>query len=408
MKILTISNSDTSGGASRAAYRLHQSYLLSGLRSELLVNNKVSDDYTVHQPTSSINASISVKLEALIQRFQISRNPVLHSGNWFGSQVFKTIKYSDCDIVNVHWVNKECLSIKQIGQINKPVVMTLHDMWAFCGGEHYCEDYENSRFRLGYNSTKTTNLVKGIDLNKVVWSRKVKYWKKPFTIVTPSEWLSLCARESVLFKGWNVVTIPNALDTKVFKPINKRLARELLGLPLNNKLIGFGALRGTEDPRKGADLLFKSLNFLSGANVECVVFGQSTPKLKPITNIPMNFIGHIHDDITLALFYNAIDIMVVPSRQEAFGQTASEAQSCGTPVVAFNTTGLSDVVKHKMTGYLANPFDVNDLAYGIEYLLKNEDGIDFNGNSRNRAIKLWDYNVISEQYRDLFNSVLGR
>ncbi|WP_369492374.1 hypothetical protein [Photobacterium angustum] len=138
--------------------------------------------------------------------------------------------------------------------------MTLHDMWAFCGGEHYCSDDVNSRFRLGYSANNKVDLLSGIDLNRFIWNEKMKYWKaKNFTIVTPSQWLSQCAKESMLFKGCNIVTIPNALDIDVFKPIDKKIARELLNLPLEGKLVGFGALGGSKDLRKGFDLLEEAL-----------------------------------------------------------------------------------------------------------------------------------------------------
>ncbi|WP_305402625.1 glycosyltransferase [Photobacterium leiognathi] len=230
--------------------------------------------------------------------------------------------------------------------------------------------------------------------------------RKPFTIVTPSNWLSQCARESVLFKGWDVHTIPNALDTDVFRPVDKKLARDLLNLSIDKKLIGFGAMGGGTDSNKGFDLLEDALKELSvNENYQCIVFGQSTPEKISNLGLPVKFIGHLNDDVTLTLFYNAIDVMVVPSRQENLPQTATEAQACGTPVVAFNTTGLVDAVDHKTTGYLANPFDTNDLAYGIRWCINNK--LDLGNNARNKAISEWSYNIISEKYNLLYKKCLN-
>ncbi|HIF9066814.1 TPA: glycosyltransferase family 4 protein [Photobacterium damselae] len=410
MRVNIISNSDTAGGAARAAYRLHLALNKNNIESQMVVKHKSSDDYAVISP-SKIKQVCSKGIDLVsgkLQKIQKTKNPILHSANFFGSDVFKIIQKSDADIINIHWINGETLSIKQISKINKPVVMTLHDMWAFCGGEHYCSDDVNSRFRLGYSANNKIDLLSGIDLNRFIWNEKMKYWKaKNFTIVTPSRWLSQCAKESMLFKDCNIVTIPNALDMDVFKPIDKKIARELLNLPLEGKLVGFGALGGSKDLRKGFDLLEEALKKLSfKEDYRCVVFGQSTPKKVPNLGVPINYIGHLNDDITLALFYNAIDVMVVPSRQENLPQTATESQACGTPVVAFNTTGFPDAIEHKVTGYLASVFDSNDLASGIKWCIDN-DSHNLHLNCRDRAVSLWSQNVISKKYTQLYYSIIN-
>jgi glycosyltransferase involved in cell wall biosynthesis len=100
-----------------------------------------------------------------------------------------------------------------------------------------------------------------------------------------------------------------------------------------------------------------------------VVFGQHAPRSPSSLGLPIHYTGHLHDDRSLRVLYSAADAMVVPSRQEAFGQTASEAHACGTPVVAFNTGGLADIVEHQSTGYLSKAFDTEDLAQGITWVL---------------------------------------
>ncbi|WP_188007792.1 glycosyltransferase [Photobacterium damselae] len=411
MKISIVSFSDLNGGAARAAYRLHKALCVTEMKSQMLVKHKSSDDYTVLSPTGAkqIYSKFINFVSRSIQKSQITNNPILHSSNFFGSSVFELVQKSDADLINLHWINGETISIRQISKINKSVVLTLHDMWAFCGTEHYCEDNLNSRFRVGYSKKNKIDIIAGIDLNRFIWMLKKRYWKsKKFTIVTPSCWLSQCAMDSLLFKHCEIYTIPNALDIDVFKPVDKNLAKTLLNLPLDKKLIGFGAMGGRDDPRKGYDLLEDALKELSvNENYQCIVFGQSTPETTPNLGLPVKFIGHLNDDVTLTLFYNAIDVMVVPSKQEAFGQTASEAQACGTPVVAFNTTGLIDVVEHKVTGYLAEPFNVNDLANGIEWVLLNTNSNKFTQNCRRRAIRLWSYDAVSLKYKELFEAIKG-
>lgn len=412
MKINIVSHSDTVGGAARAAYRLHQALIKNGLISEMIVKVKQSDDFTVVASPSKLLQTFSRGVGFLsnnCNRLQKTKSPTLHSFNFIGSYVFRKIQSSNAEIINLHWINAETLTIKQISKINKPIILTLHDMWAFCGSEHLSVDTGFSQFRLGYDKkTKDSDHISGIDLNYFTWCRKKKYWNKPFTIVTPSTWLSKCVRESKLFSGWDVHTIPNTLNTDVFKPMERNVARKVLNLPQNKKLIGFGAMGGGADPNKGFDLLVDALLHLDNkTDYHCVVFGQSAPKDVPNFGLPVIYLGHLHDDATLALFYNAIDVMVVPSRQEAFGQAASEAQASATPVVAFRTTGLIDVVEHQTTGYLAKPFEASDLACGISWCLNDE----FRYKSlslaaRERAKNLWSEKVVALQYRSLYEAVL--
>lgn len=413
MKISIVSTSDIYGGAARAAFRLHNAFKYFDINSEMIVKNKLSDYSSIKNDARNMNRIKDMFLQQaskFIQNKQYSLNPILHSGNWFGSNLFEQANESDSDIINIHWVNGEGLSIKQIADISKPKVMTLHDMWAFCGGEHYCEDNNLARFRCGYTKNNAIYLKKGFDLDRKIWERKLKYWTQKFPIVTPSNWLSKCASESLVFSGWDIRTIPNVLDVNVYKPFDKILSRELLGLPVDKKLIGFGAMGGGRDPRKGADLLFNAIKVLSDSDeskyFECVIFGQSKPEGEASVSIPLNYLGHLNDDVALMLFYNAIDVMVVPSRLEAFGQTASEAQSCGTPVVAFNSTGLVDIIEHKTSGYLADAFDCADLADGILWCTSNEARqVELSINSRKRALSNWSVESIFPKYRDLFNDI---
>ncbi|MDF2155718.1 glycosyltransferase [Vibrio sp. CAU 1672] len=411
MKVDIVAQSDTAGGAARASFRLHKAFLNSALvESEMLVVRKFSDLNSVHCALSKqeIFSNILCNLiEKKIVSFHKTDNPVLHSANFFGSNLLSKINESSAEITNLHWCNHNALSIKQIAKIQKPIVMTLHDMWAFCGGEHYVDNYREHDiiYKRGKISNFNQSFSNKFDLNKSIWNRKRKYWGNDMTIVTPSDWLTQCAAESELFGNSKVFTIPNALDTNLYRPLCKDFSRSIFNIDDNKKIIGFGALGGGTDLRKGFDLLKDALKSIEHkGDYRCVVFGQSKPRVMPDIGLPVEFIGHLNDDITLSLFYNTLDVMVVPSRLEAFGQTASEAQSCGVPVVAFDTTGLKDVVSHGMTGYLAKVFDVKDLACGIEWCT-GEDNPQLKLNARKRAVKLWSQDVVTQSYLKVFNQL---
>lgn len=414
MKVLHVSHSDISGGAARAAYRLHRAQLAVGIDSRMLVRSKKSDDWTVQGPVSRIEKLVNIMrgfIGSHLMKLQHSKNVNFHSGNLLPSKLAKEINVSDVDVVNLHWVAGETMSIEDVGRIKKPIVWTMHDMWPFCGAEHVTGYDVNARWRAGYTKANRGENELGLDLDRYVWQRKLKAWQPPMHIVAPSHWLAECAKGSKLFEGKSVNVIPNTLNTDVYKPLDNAFCREALNLPSDKKIILFGAMGGGRDPNKGYDLLISALEHLSLSvkddSVHCVVFGQSEPQKAPELPLKTKWLGHIHDDATLALLYNAATVMVVPSRQENLPQTATEAQACGTPVVAFDCTGLRDVVEHQQTGYLAKAYDSVDMAAGLQWILDNPVEYERLGkNARQRAEKLWNTNIVVEQYRAVYTKVL--
>ena len=175
-------------------------------------------------------------------------NPILHSPSVLPSKWKNKLNNSIDDIVHLHWIAAEMLSIADIGKIRKPLIWTLHDMWAFCGAEHISND---NRYIDGYRSSNRPEYEKGFDLNRWTWNRKVKHWKKPIQIVTPSNWLAKCARNSSLMRDWPIQVVPNAINTDQWRPINQATARELLGLPRNEQILLFGAMGGAYEHHKG-------------------------------------------------------------------------------------------------------------------------------------------------------------
>jgi glycosyltransferase involved in cell wall biosynthesis len=415
MKVISLNNTDISGGAARAAYRIHHALRLKGVNSIMRVNVKTSSDWTVEGPKTKIGkamAHIRRHLGGLLTYLLKTDNKALHSPAILYSNLYKELNKSDADIVHLHWINGEVMSIRNIGKINKPIVWTLHDMWAFSGCEHYSEEH---RWRDGYYKNNRPGYELGFDLNRWTWNRKKKAWKSPIQIVTPSTWLANCARQSPLMKDWPITVIPNAVDTDVWKPVNQFQARELLNLPQGVPILLFGAIGGSKDYRKGFDLLLESIEYLHGNvdNLRLLVVGELRPKTPINFKFPVDYVEHLHDDLSMRVVYSAADVLVNPARQEAFGQTASEAHACGTPVVAFDNSGLADIVMHKHTGYLATAFDAKDMAQGILWVLQQE--IDLNSdkvsqlskNARKSAIERFSYPIIAKQYLDVYSDCIA-
>lgn len=410
MKILHISYSDINGGAAIAAYRLHRSLIDSGVNSAMFVVNRSSGDFTVDSYQNKYQKVLSIVkpqiVNLFLNYFLKTKNKTIHSLSYFSSKLVNKINSSDVDIVHIHWFQREMLSISDISKIKKHVVWTMHDMWAFCGAEHYTEDF---RWRDGYSKNNRPSYEKGLDINRFIWKKKIKYWNSPIHLVSPSNWLSNFARNSKLMSKWPVSVIHNPIDTKTWKPISKKLSRELLNLPSETDLLLFGAVGGTLDFRKGFDLLENSLKLLpKDNNIQLVVFGQSKPKDPPNFPFPVHYLGHVNDDLTLRTVYSAADLFILPSRQDNLPNTGIESLSCGTPVLAFNTGGLSDIVVHEYNGYLADSFDVHDFSNGVMWLLKksNSQRENISKNARNYAVSNFDKNTISSQYIKLYKTLV--
>ena len=404
-----INFSDITGGASRAAYRIHHALRSDGVDSKMHVAKATVGDWTVSSPTGKIFRLGTLARPHIVLLLRNLLRTVDHaplSLSVLPSGWPQRINKSDADVAHLHWVCGEMMSVEDIGHIRKPIVWTLHDMWAFCGAEHYST---NERWREGYRASNRPKCEGGFDLNRWVWGRKHAKWKKPFQIVTPSRWLAGCVKKSALMHDWPVTIIPNAIDTDLWQPIDRSTARMLMGLPQDAQLIAFGSLESVRAHHKGFDLLLSALTHLRGhsSGVEVVIFGQGRPSNIPDLGFRIHYTGHLHDDLSLRVLYSAVDTVVIPSRMDNLPNVGVESLACGTPVVAFDTCGLPDIVTHKQTGWLAKPFDAEDLATGIRWILQDEARLmRLRHASRAYALEHFSFPIVAAQYEALYQRVL--
>ncbi len=411
MKILIANTSDIEGGAARAAYRLHRSLLDAGIESKMLVQSKASDDFTVIGPVSKFEKGlgrIRPTLDAIPVKRYKDRTKTLFSPSWLPfSSIADHINEIDPDIVHLHWVTGGMLRIEDVARIRAPVVWSLHDMWAFTGGCHY--DEECGKFKNSCGSCPVLASAKENDLSSKVLQRKQVSFKQHtnLTIVGLSNWLAKQAKSSTLFKNTSVVNLPNPIDTTSFAPFCKQQARTLFKLPGDKKLVLFGAMGATSDPRKGFKELAQALDHLP-AEYELVVFGSNEPKISQGFKQKAHYLGHLHDDITLRVLYNVADVMVVPSLQENLSNAIMESLSCGTPVVGFDIGGNSDLIDHQVNGYLAEPYSADDLAKGIAWVLQHQSPDNLAENARQKVLENFESSLVASKYIDLYREVLSK
>ena len=412
MKILIVNTSDIQGGAARAAYRLHQALLASGIDSQMLVQSKKSDDYTVISLVNSkfqkgINL-LRPSIDQIPVKFYKNRTKTLFSPSWIGfNNIVDKINEIAPDIVHLHWICGGMIKIEEIAKIKVPIVWSLHDMWVFTGGCHYdeeCGRYEKECGRCTVLGSNNAN-----DLSRKTFKRKQKAFntKQDITIIGLSKWLNECSKNSTLLKDKKHINLPNPIDTTTFKSFDKEKARELWSLPKDKKLVLFGAMGATSDLRKGFKELSEALKLLNLKDIVFVVFGSSEPQNAPDFKFKTHYIGHLHDDVSLVTLYNAVDVMIVPSLQENLSNAIMESLSCATPVVAFDVGGNSDMIEHQKNGYLAKALDTDDLKNGIEWILDNENYDELCKNARNKVLQEFESKVVAKEYIKLYKEILN-
>lgn len=413
MRVVIVSHSDLAGGAARGAYRLHECLLAAGIDSMMLVQRKVGHDERVVECGGILSrlaprfaSRLRARLETLPLRWYPKRPPsTVFTTAWVPSRLAATINRMRPDIVHFHWVGWGMLRFEDLPRIRAPIVWTLHDMWAFTGGCHY--DQECGKYVARCGACPMLASHREHDLSRWTWNRKHRALAKvgSLTVVGLSRWLAECAAKSSLFAGRTVVNLPNPLDTDFFRPVDRAAARRKHGLPLDKKLILFGATDSTGDPRKGFDKLVAALGRLDPTAAELVVFGgrHGLEHLPFRTHVLVDFIP----DPDLVELYAAADVMVVPSLQENLAATIMEPLACGTPVVAFGIGGNVDMIDHGSNGSIARPFDVDDLAACIDGVLRHPDPDSLRRAARAKVERCYAYPVMGEAYRALYAGLLA-
>jgi glycosyltransferase involved in cell wall biosynthesis len=276
----------------------------------------------------------------------------------------------DADLIHLHWV-VGMLDHDHMGGVfgKKPVFWSLADMNPFTGGCHYSEDCHQYK-----NECQVCHLLGGnSDIAHQVWKRKKSAYNKikNLHIVCPTRWIYEHVKKSSLLGDRPCHHIPNAFQVNEFNLTNKFVARIKLGLPLDKKLILFGAY-SLNNKRKGGALLQKAVQLLDSQGklkaVEGVLFGEDTTEL----SIPVHALGRVTDNRRLALAYSAADVFVSPSIEDSGPMTVGEAMLCGTPVVSFKVGIAPEMIQHCHTGFLANRGNVAQLAKGIDWAMGSE------------------------------------
>tara|TARA_B100001093_G_scaffold501729_1_gene553779 strand:+ start:4573 stop:5766 length:1194 start_codon:yes stop_codon:yes gene_type:complete len=317
--------------------------------------------------------------------------------NLFSSYLLDDINKSNFNLINLHWIGNDTLSLNDIGKINKKVIITLHDMWPYTAIEHYIDTKEYLK-KYTHNSKNNKNLF----INKI-FNKKIESFKNISNVICTSKWQKKMAEKSLVLKHAKKILIPLPLNFDYWKPIDKKKAKKELNiyddyysifLPLSNIYAG---------KRKGVDLLISALNKINNIKIILITTNYKNIYFKNKNIIHVNLLTS-NSSKDLIKIYSATDLFLMPSRYESFGQTLLEAQACNCPAVVFKNTGCEDLVLNKINGYKAKYLNIDDLIKGINWCYRK-----FykkkNNHIRNIAIKKFSNQVVLKKYKNFFNDL---
>lgn len=427
LKVVIINKSDSTGGAAVVSRRLMEALRTEGVDARMLVAEKLTDSPYVEV---AANAT-AIKSKFLLERLKIYLVNGLNRTTLFridtgeaGLPLWRHHLVKEADAVLLNWFNQGFLSLrglKKIRELGKPVIWTMHDMWAMTGichhagsCRHYLEHCGDCPL-LGRRSSPR-------DLSHRVYERKAEIYSdssqmRPMAFVAVSHWLRDKALESSLLCHRRVKVINNAFDSRMTKEVSRRERRE------DGKIrILFGAAR-LDDPIKGLDTLKEMCGILKrdygdvASRLEIALFGGvKNPDSLQNFALPLIHLGMIKGEDALKEAYLQADILVSASSYETFAATLQEAQAYGSIPVSFNRGGQGDIVEHLATGYLAE-YDTEterragNLAKGVVWaaeIISDEEKYSaikkrMLDNVRNK----FSYSYIAKQYKELIKELEG-
>jgi len=405
-KILHLNYSD-SGGAGIVVSRINDCLRAENYDSNILVAEKITSSNYVLCYQNYFDKFIwnqKKKISRNLKYFFKTTNKNTHSINFFNSNILSQINKLAPDLINIHWIGNELISLEQIAKIKIPIIWTLHDMWLYSGAEHYTY---NKRYIEGYNDINKDKDESGFDLNKWVWNRKKKYIHNDIKIITSNNWQDQNVKSSSLLKNNESFKIPYPIDLNFWKPIERKIAKKKLNWDGDKIHLLFGISNYSRKKIKGLDIaldLFDKFNKINDGKYILNIFGDINKN--HINHKQINLLGTIKSLSTFKTLYSASDLLLHPSRLESFGLIPLESLACGLPILINKNTGTSDLILSDQMGYaleneINSNFDLMLSWFNKNVLLNNQNLL------HNNIKKKFSYSFIGNQYKNLINKIIS-
>ena len=417
MRVLIINTSERMGGAAIAAGRLMDALRNNGIQAKMLVRDKQTDRVTV----IGLKKSLWKIWQFIWERIVIWKANHFKKHNLFevdiantGTNVISLPELSQADVIHLHWINQGMLSLKDIRRIiesGKPIVWTMHDMWPFTGICHYAGDCD----KYTSHCENCPILYKGNkkDLSFHTFQQKKRMLEgSHIHFVSCSQWLGNMAKRSKLIGNHSIVSIPNAINTNLFKPRDKQAARHKLGLPMDKQLLLFGSMK-TTDKRKGIDYLVNACELLAKSHPDfckqlgVVILGKESNLYESLFPFPIYSMNYVNSEKELADIYNAVDLYVTPSLQDNLPNTIMEAMACGIPCVGFNVGGIPEMIDHLHNGYVADYKSAEDFANGIHWALSEGEYESLSQEAHRKVLTSYSESAVAKRYIEVNNKIMG-
>jgi glycosyltransferase involved in cell wall biosynthesis len=417
VNILHINTSAQQGGAARAMLRLHNGLKGAGHHSSILTRSRSvrqPDLFTVREVAGFRIPAVQRLVSTLATRLDRALGlPNLHIST---KRLPETDLFRQADVIHLHNLHGRYFNYHLLPRLSaeKPIVWTLHDMWALTG--HCAYSYECTRWITGCYSCpllrpSNRDLVEPhatkIDRTRSIWRRKQEiYRQSDLHIVTPSQWLLDIVHKGILATAQSTTHIPYGIDLDLFRPLDRESARARLDIPINAQVILFVSEKLT-NKRKGFALLLQTLQQIeSRDSVFLLTFGAAQPA-QQLAGFGHRSLGTLFDEEWQNLAYNAADLFVFPTLADNQPLVVLESLACGTPIVSFDVGGVPEMVRHLETGYLAAYRDVKDLAMGINALLDDTQlGLEMHRRCREFAVAEYSLDLQVERYLSVYDRAI--
>ena len=314
----------------------------------------------------------------------------------------------NADIYHLHWVSDfvDYGRFLPAASRRAPLVWTLHDMNPFTGGCHYDEGC--ARFLSECGRCPQLNVSGENDLSKRIWRRKNAAYGKiaegRLHFAAPSRWIADEARRSSLIGERPVTVIPNGLDVTIFKPFDRSMARQFLGLPADKTIILWAA-DSLGRRIKGRKFFLEAMEGFRGRQDLLVVTAGRGGAPEDLA-VPSMSLGYMADERLMALAYSAADLYVSSSLQESFGYTILESMACGVPVVAFNGSAVPELCREGVSGMLAPLGDAAGLRAAISHMLADPAQLArMASNCRRIAVEEYSLEIYARRYAALYEEI---